>query len=157
MLSVDGQLISSGLLGVDCDVLIPAALGEVINASNWQTIQASIIVEGANHPVSPYADHMLTAQGTVIVPDIVANAGGVLVSYFEWTQNIQQHRWNLEQVNGELERMLCDAYTDVRKLAHDEGVSVRTSAFMVGVKRVVESLELRGFVPARGAYHEDGE
>jgi glutamate dehydrogenase (NAD(P)+) len=100
---------------------------------------------------------MLAAQGTVIVPDIIANAGGVLVSYFEWTQNIQQHRWNLEQVNSELERMLCGAYTDIRKLAHDEGVSVRTAAFMVGVERVVESLELRGFVPERGAFHQDDE
>ena len=157
VLSTDGQLISSGLLGVECDVLVPAALGEVIHASNWQTIQAPIIVEGANHPVTPYADHMLAAQGTVIVPDIIANAGGVLVSYFEWTQNIQQHRWNLEQVNSELERMLCGAYTDIRKLAHDEGVSVRTAAFMVGVERVVESLELRGFVPERGAFHQDDE
>jgi glutamate dehydrogenase (NAD(P)+) len=153
VLSADGQLISTGLLGVNCDVLIPAALGEVINAANWETIQASLIVEGANHPVTPYADHHLAAQGTVIVPDIVANAGGVLVSYFEWTQNIQQHRWNLEQVNSELERMLCGAYTDVRKLAHDQGVSVRTAAFMVGVKRVVEALELRGLVPDGGAYN----
>ncbi|MEE8338174.1 MAG: Glu/Leu/Phe/Val dehydrogenase dimerization domain-containing protein [Dehalococcoidia bacterium] len=153
--SADGALVSSGLLGVECDVLVPAALGEVINASNWETIQAPIIVEGANHPVTPYADHMLAARGTVIVPDIVANAGGVLVSYFEWTQNIQQHRWSLEQVNSELERMLCSAYEDVRRLAHNEGISVRTAAFMVGVKRVVEALELRGFVPAGGAFKQD--
>ena len=151
----DGTQVSSGLLGVDCDVLIPAALGEVINASNWQIVQAPIIIEAANHPVTPYADYQLTKQGTVIVPDIVANAGGVLVSYFEWTQNIQQHRWSLGQVNSELERMLCDAYTNVRKLAHDEGVAVRTAAFIVGVERVVEALELRGLVPANGAHHED--
>ncbi|HJM89347.1 MAG TPA: Glu/Leu/Phe/Val dehydrogenase dimerization domain-containing protein [Dehalococcoidia bacterium] len=153
--SADGALVASGLLGVDCDVLIPAALGEVINASNWENVQASIIIEAANHPVTPYADYQLSKRGTVVVPDIVANAGGVLVSYFEWTQNIQQHRWSLEQVNSELERMLCDAYTNVRKLAHDEGVALRTAAFMVGVERVVEALELRGLVPANGAHHED--
>jgi glutamate dehydrogenase (NAD(P)+) len=150
-----GPLPQGGLLSVECDVLIPAALGEAINASNWETIQAPLIIEGANHPVTPYADHHLSKQGTVIVPDIVANAGGVLVSYFEWTQNIQQHRWSLGEVNGELELMLCGAYDDVRRRAHLEGASLRTTAFMTGVERVVEALELRGFVPENGVFHDD--
>jgi glutamate dehydrogenase (NAD(P)+) len=139
-------LTSDGVLTVECDVLVPAALGEAINAENWERVQAPIIVEGANHPVTPYADHQLEQRGTVVVPDIIANAGGVLVSYFEWTQNIQQHRWSLEQVNGELEQMLGTAYTAVRKRAHDDGLPLRTSAFMTGVERVVGALETRGFV-----------
>ena len=140
------EVSSDDVLTVDCDVLIPAALGGVIEGDNWEQIQAPLIVEGANGPVTPYADHLLTKQGTVIVPDIMANAGGVLVSYFEWTQNIQQHRWPLEQVNGELERMLCGSFADVRKRAADDDVSLRQAAFMLGVSRVAEALELRGWV-----------
>ena len=137
---------SDDVLTVDCDVLIPAALGGVIEAENWRGVQARVIVEGANAPVTPYADYHLAQQGTVVVPDIIANAGGVLVSYFEWTQNIQQHRWSLDKVNGELEVMLCTAYAGVAELAHQEGVPLRTAAFMVGVRRVAEALELRGWV-----------
>ena len=88
----------------------------------------------------------------MVVPDIIANAGGVIVSYFEWTQNIQQHRWTLEQVNRELEEILCGAYGAINKRSADEGISLRTAAFMTGVKRVVEALELRGLVPSNGAY-----
>ena len=139
-------LTSDGVLTVECDLLVPAALGGVINAENWERVQASIIVEAANHPVTPYADHYLERRGTVVVPDIVANAGGVLVSYFEWTQNIQQHRWSLEQVNRELEQMLVTAYAAVWERSQDDGLSLRSSAFMTGVERVVEALEIRGFV-----------
>ncbi len=140
------SLTSDGVLTVDCDVLVPAALGEVITGDNWDRVQAPLIVEGANHPITPYADERLTQRGTVVVPDIVANAGGVLVSYFEWTQNIQQHRWGLEQVNRELEQLLCDGYAAVRERAAEEGHTLRGAAFMIGVARVVEALELRGFV-----------
>jgi glutamate dehydrogenase (NAD(P)+) len=140
------SLTSDGVLTVDCDVLVPAALGEVITGDNWDAVQAPLIVEGANHPITPYADERLTQSGTVVVPDIVANAGGVVVSYFEWTQNIQQHRWGLEQVNRELEQLLCDGYAAVRERAEKEGHTLRGAAFMVGVERVVEALELRGFV-----------
>ena len=150
-LSGSNETTSDGVLTVDCDVLVPAALGEVINDDNWRDVQASIVIEGANHPITPYADYYLGRQGTVVVPDIVANAGGVIVSYFEWTQNIQQRRWSLEQVNAELERLLCGAYADVRRRAYDEGISLRTSAFMIGVERVVETLELRGYAPTNGA------
>ena len=131
------------LLTYDCEVLIPAAIGGVIHDGNWQSIQASFIVEGGNYSLTPFADHQLTKQGTVIVPDIAANAGGVLVSYFEWTQNIQQHRWSLERVNEELERMLCGAFTTIRQRAETEQTTLRSAAFMVGVKRVHEALRLR--------------
>jgi glutamate dehydrogenase (NAD(P)+) len=132
------------LLALDCDVLIPAAVHGVIHADNWETVRAPIIVEAANGPVTPYADHYLAAQGTLVVPDIVANAGGVLVSYFEWTQNIQQHRWGLDQVNEELETMLLGAYRSVVKRAEADGLTLRGAAFVIGVERVVEALLLRG-------------
>ena len=125
-------------------MLIPAALGGVIHADNWRTVQAPIIIEGANGPVTPFADHQLTKQGTVVVPDIVANASGVLVSYFEWTQNIQQHRWSLDRVNEELELMLLGAYGSVRRRAETEGVTLRAASFIIGVERVIEALLLRG-------------
>lgn len=145
---------SDGVLSLDCDVLVPAALGEVIDADNWDTVKAPIIVEGANHPITPYADYQLERQGTFVIPDIVANAGGVVVSYFEWTQNIQQHRWTLDQVNRELEDVLSSAYEAIRSNASTEGVSLRTAAFMMGVSRVVQALELRGFVPDYGSGEE---
>jgi glutamate dehydrogenase (NAD(P)+) len=132
------------LLAMDCEVLIPAAVDGVIHADNWQTVRAPIIVEAANAPVTPYADHYLAAQGTLVVPDIVANAGGVLVSYFEWTQNIQQHRWGLDQVNEELETMLLGAYRSIVKRAEADGLTLRGAAFVIGVERVVEALLLRG-------------
>ena len=97
------EIEGEAVLTAECEVLIPAAIGGVIHADNWRTIQAPVIIEGGNGPVTPFADYQLARQGTLIAPDIVANAGGVLVSYFEWTQNIQQHRWPLEQVNAELE------------------------------------------------------
>ncbi|MSQ42046.1 MAG: glutamate dehydrogenase [Dehalococcoidia bacterium] len=157
VLSADGTLVSHGVLSIDCDLLVPAALGEVINLNNWDSIQAPIILEGANHPVTPYADYQLSRQGTLVVPDIVANAGGVLVSYFEWTQNIQQHRWTLEHVNQELETLLCAAHANVQERARREGTALRTAAFIVGVERVVETLELRGYVPEAGAYTGEHE
>ncbi len=139
---IDGEAV----LTAECEVLIPAAIGGVIHAGNWRTIQAPVIIEGGNGPVTPFADYQLAKQGTLIAPDIVANAGGVLVSYFEWTQNIQQHRWPLEQVNGELESMLCGAYAGIRERAASEETTLRTAAFMIGVDRVHEALRLRGLV-----------
>ena len=137
------------VLTAGCEVLIPAAIGGVIHAGNWRNVQAPLIIEGGNGTVTPFADYQLAKQGTVIAPDIVANASGVLVSYFEWTQNIQQHRWGLEQVNRELESMLCGAYAQIRERAERaerEETTLRTAAFMVGVERVVEALRLRGMV-----------
>ncbi len=131
----------------ECDVLVPAALGEVIHADNWQRVQASMIVEGANHPVTPIADHHLAAQGVTVIPDILANAGGVLVSYFEWTQNIQQHRWSAERVDAELRELLSKAYAEVCARA-SEGITLRGAAFDVGVARVVEAVEMRGLTSA---------
>ena len=134
------------VLTSECDVLVPAAVGGVIHADNWARVQARLIVEGANGPVTPYADHHLREGGVTIVPDIVANAGGVLVSYFEWAQNIQQYRWSEAHVNRELETMLCDAFEGIRQRAEAEDASLRTAAFMIGGERVAEAIEIRGFV-----------
>lgn len=139
---------SEDVLYEDCDVLVPAALGGVISHENWERVQSRFIVEGANHPLTPFADARLHERGTTVIPDILANAGGVLVSYFEWTQNIQQHRWTIEAVNAELETLLTAAHDATARRASAEGVSLREAAFMLAVERVVEALELRGLVPA---------
>ena len=138
-----GTMSSEEVLYEDCDVLIPAALGEVIHADNWERVQAPLIIEAANHPITAYADHQLAQRGVMVVPDILANAGGVLVSYFEWTQNIQQHRWTATRVETELEELLSSAYAEICDRAA-EGLPLRAAAFDVGVSRVVEAVEIRG-------------
>jgi glutamate dehydrogenase (NAD(P)+) len=133
------------LLTLPCDVLIPAATGEVIDAANAPTIRASTIVEAANHPVTDEADQALAQRGVTIVPDILANAGGVIVSYFEWTQNIQQFRWPEERVNDELQQRIVAAYRDVRDAAGG-ATTMRDAAFAIAVGRVAQAIRLRGFV-----------
>ena len=134
------------LLELDCDVLIPAAIDNVITEDNAKRIKSPLILEGANHPTTPGADHILAKRGTVILPDILINSGGVIVSYFEWTQNIQQFRWDEQRVNEELKRIILKAYKDVRKLANDDRITHRQAAFQIGVKRVASVIDLRGFV-----------
>lgn len=137
------------LLELDVEVLIPAALGEVITEHNADRVQADLIVEAANHPVTPPADAALHDRGVLIVPDILANAGGVIVSYFEWVQNNQEMRWDLEDVNRRLERKLSDAYRECRdfQAAHDgERLSLREAAFSLAVERVVHVASLRGYL-----------
>jgi glutamate dehydrogenase (NAD(P)+) len=134
------------LLELDVDVLIPAALGEVITHDNADRIRARIIVEGANHPVTPVADRILTERGITVIPDILANAGGVTVSYFEWTQNIQQFRWSEERVNSELREHLVRAYEQVRDRAAAADLTLRQAAFAIGVERVATAAQLRGYV-----------
>jgi len=134
------------LLTTDVDVLVPAAIGGVINDSNVGDIAASIIVEGANNPTTPTADEALADRGVTVVPDILANAGGVTVSYFEWVQNIQRFRWSEKRVLDELTEVLTSAYTDVRAAADQHGCSLRLAAFSVGVERVTEASRLRGTI-----------
>tara|TARA_Y100001970_G_C14257561_1_gene876627 strand:+ start:10242 stop:11474 length:1233 start_codon:yes stop_codon:yes gene_type:complete len=134
------------VLSLKCDILIPAAIGGVINSNNWKNIQASVIVEAANAPITPFADYHLHNRGAVILPDILANAGGVIVSYFEWTQNIQQHWWSLEEVNQELEKMLYNAADECFRIQKDKNISLREAAYFIGVQRVIKALELRGFI-----------
>ncbi|MEX1254331.1 MAG: Glu/Leu/Phe/Val dehydrogenase dimerization domain-containing protein [Dehalococcoidia bacterium] len=134
------------LLALPCDVLIPAAAGDVVTAANAGSVRAKIVIEAANHPLSYGADVSLAERGVLVVPDILANAGGVIVSYFEWTQNIQQFRWELDHVNRELERMLLPAYRAVRTLAEERNVTMRRAAYLIAVERVARAIRLRGFV-----------
>jgi glutamate dehydrogenase (NAD(P)+) len=140
------RIANDELLALPCDVLIPAAIGNVITEANCASVRAPVIVEAANHPLSAGADASLTERGVVVLPDILANAGGVTVSYFEWTQNIQQFRWEEERVNGQLERILTQAYQAVRALAQEKSITMRRAALRIAVTRVAEAIRLRGFV-----------
>jgi glutamate dehydrogenase (NAD(P)+) len=126
-------------------VLIPAATGEVIDGRNAGDIRARAIVEAANHPVTLEADATLAERGITVIPDILANAGGVIVSYFEWTQNIQQFRWNETRVNEELEQRIVAAHGAVADRVRD-GLAWRDAAFAIAVERVAQAIRLRGFV-----------
>jgi glutamate dehydrogenase (NAD(P)+) len=134
------------LIALDVQVLIPAALGEVIHQDNADRVRCRMLVEGANHPVTPVADAMLHDRGIRIVPDILANAGGVIVSYFEWTQNIQQFRWEEDDVNARLAKRLTDSYRLVKEFAGDNGTSMREAAFALAVRKVAEAAHLRGYI-----------
>jgi glutamate dehydrogenase (NAD(P)+) len=134
------------LLELDVDVLIPAALGEVVNHTNADRIRARAIIEAANHPVTPVADLMLTDRGVLVVPDVLANAGGVTVSYFEWTQNIQEFKWTEQHVNEQLLRHMRTAYRKVRDRADDLHTTMRRAAFAIGISEVAEAAHLRGYV-----------
>jgi len=133
------------LLELPCDILIPAAVHGVINTSNAGDIKAPIIVEAANGPTTPAADEMLNERGVTIAPDILANAGGVTVSYFEWVQNIQHFTWDADEVNDQLEKKMTRATDEVFESAA-EGQSLRQAAFDISVKRVAHAAELRGYV-----------
>jgi glutamate dehydrogenase (NAD(P)+) len=135
------------ILLLDVDWLIPAALGGVIHARNADKVRAKAIVEAANHPLTPEADAILADKGVVVIPDIMANSGGVTVSYFEWTQNIQQYRWDEERVNAELRKIMVKMYADVAgfKASHEKA-DWRDAAFCLGVDRVAHAVRLRGYV-----------
>ena len=134
----------SELLAADCDVLIPAALGGVITGTNAAAIRAPIVVEAANAPIEPAADDLLAARGVVVLPDILANAGGVTASWFELVQNRQHYRWSLDRVRGELDRILGQAFEQVWQLSASRQVPLRTAAYMLGVGRVARATVLGG-------------
>jgi glutamate dehydrogenase (NAD(P)+) len=133
------------LLALDVELLIPAALGDVITAKNVDQIKANLIIEGANGPIDPEADAKLNERNILVLPDILANAGGVTVSYFEWAQNRQHYKWTLDRVRQELDRTLTEAFESVWQESVSKKVSLRTSAFMLAIQRVKRASELAGW------------
>jgi len=138
-------LTNQELLTSDVDVLIPAALGGVLTPAIAGDVRAGIVIEAANAPTLPEADEVLHRRGVVVVPDILANAGGVTVSYFEWVQNLQQFRWDLPRIRAELERIMTRAFDEVWALAQSKQVSLRTAAYMIGIGRVAKATQLAGY------------
>ncbi len=135
-----GESISSEeLFGLDVDVLIPAALGDVFDAETAKTVNCKYIVEAANGPTEPEADAIFNDKGIIVVPDILANAGGVVVSYFEWAQNIQQFSWQLEKVREEQKRFMLEAFNHVEAIAKAKDCTLRTAAFIIGIGRVAKA------------------
>jgi glutamate dehydrogenase (NAD(P)+) len=137
-------LTNAELLALDCDVLIPAALGGVITKDNAAAVKAPIVVEAANAPTEPDADAILDGKGIVVLPDILANAGGVTASWFEWVQNRQHYQWGINRVRQELDRILGESFEQVWQLAGSRKVSLRTAAYMLGVGRVARATVLGG-------------
>ncbi|WP_261554274.1 Glu/Leu/Phe/Val family dehydrogenase [Frankia tisae] len=140
-------LTNDDLLELDVDVLLPAALEGVITVENADRVKARIIVEGANGPVTAEADRILEDRGVMVVPDILANGGGVAVSYFEWVQDMQAYFWSEDEVNDRLRTLMERAYGEVAMLATTQGVSMRAAAHIIGVSRVAEAHQTRGLYP----------
>ena len=137
---------SSEVLTWNADVLIPAALGGVLTAENAPDVRASVVIEAANGPTTPEADRHLDERGVVIVPDILANAGGVTVSYFEWAQNIQRFQWDLERVNRELETKMRKAYRTVQEVSTKRGIDLRRAAYVLAIQRVGRAAQSRRYL-----------
>jgi glutamate dehydrogenase (NAD(P)+) len=134
------------LVAVPCDVFIPAALGGMIHEENADRLQCRVMIEGANSPTTPAADRILRDKDVYIIPDVMANAGGVVVSYFEWVQNLQHFRWDEREVNDKLGTIMRRAYREVSARGREEGVDLREAAYLVGIERVVEAARTRGYV-----------
>ena len=132
------------ILNIECDFLIPAALGGVIHKMNVEKLNCRVIIEAANGPVTPPADDILFKKGVYVIPDILTNAGGVTVSYFEWVQNLQQFQWTEEEVNEKLENKMVAAFNEVSSMMNSKKTSMRMAAFAVAIDRVAKSFELRG-------------
>jgi len=132
------------LLGVDCEVLVPAAMEEHIRGDNAAAIQANLILEVANYPTTPKADEILQAKGVTVIPDILASAGGVVVSYLEWVQNLERERWSEDRVNARLAELVNAATDAVLGRAHEKGMTHREAGYEIAVDRVAEAERLRG-------------
>jgi glutamate dehydrogenase (NAD(P)+) len=135
------------MLSLDADVLIPAALENQITVKNAEKIKAKLIIEGANGPTTVEADKILEKRGIKIVPDVLANAGGVIVSYFEWVQNIQALTWDEENINSQLNSIMINAIEAVYKMAGEKNISYRTAAYAIALNRLVQAKRIRGIFP----------
>jgi glutamate dehydrogenase (NAD(P)+) len=140
------QIDPDDIVALECDVFIPAALGGMIHRDNADRMRCRMMVEGANSPTTPTADSILNDKGVLIVPDVLANAGGVVVSYFEWAQNLQHFRWDEEQVNERLGEIMRRAFQEVAHRAEQNGSPMRPAAYELGIERVVEAASTRGYI-----------
>ena len=138
---------SEEVLELQCDILIPAALENQITMQNAERVQARIVAEAANGPTTPDADLMLHHRGIMVIPDVLANAGGVTVSYFEWVQDLQELFWDEDDVNRRLERIMVRAFADVHATAIKHNVEMRTGAYILAIDRVANAMRTRGIWP----------
>ena len=135
------------LLALECDILVPAAIENQITEKNANTIKSKIVLEGANGPTTPEADAILFKKGIHVVPDILANSGGVCVSYFEYIQDIHSYFWKLDRINEELKRILLEAFEETYKISQERHINLRTAAYIIAVSRIAKAIELRGIFP----------
>jgi glutamate dehydrogenase (NAD(P)+) len=138
---------SEGVLGVECDILVPAALENQITLENVEVVKARIVAEAANGPTTPDADKVMYKKGITVIPDVLANAGGVTVSYFEWVQDLQELFWDEDDVNRRLERVMVKAFNDVYLTAKKHNVAMRTGAYILAIDRVAKAMITRGIWP----------
>ncbi len=137
----------SDFLQTPCDILVPAAIESQITKHNAGDINARLIVEGANGPTTPEADPILRERGIMVVPDVLANAGGVVVSYFEWVQDTQQYFWDLDEINRKMESILANSFNDVFRRNQEQKIGMRDAAMDLAVGRVAEAIRSRGLYP----------
>ena len=141
------EINGNDLLELECDVLIPAALENQITEDNADNIKAKIVAEGANGPTTPEADKILFEKKVFLIPDILANAGGVVVSYFEWVQGLQQHFWSERDINVKLRNIMVNAFNNVLEVSKDKKVDMREAAYILALKKVVDAIKIRGIYP----------
>jgi glutamate dehydrogenase (NAD(P)+) len=141
------EVSNNELMELECDILVPAAIENQITHHNAPKIKAKMVVEGANGPTTNEADDILRDRGIAVVPDILANAGGVTVSYFEWVQNLQELLWTEEEITERLTRILKRGFAEILGISRRDKVDLRTAALILGIGRVVKALELRGIYP----------
>jgi glutamate dehydrogenase (NAD(P)+) len=134
------------LFAIPCDVLVPAALGGAIHEGNAGQIDCRVLLEGANSPTTPGADDVLNDKGVFVIPDVMANAGGVVVSYFEWVQNMQHFRWEEREINDKLGNIMRRAFREVDAVAKEQSITLRHASYEVGIRRVLETADLRGYI-----------
>ena len=141
------NITNAELLQLECDILIPAALENQIHRRNATSVKAKMIVEGANGPTTYEAAKILRDKGIFVVPDILANAGGLVVSYFEWVQDLQSFFWSEEEVNNQLRRVMDNAFHEVLKMSQHHKVDMRDAAYILAIKRIADTMQARGIFP----------